>query len=121
MGVLKLFDRRFGNTGKTETTSSKGAFSNQLDRIPVQTPQGGEGGGAFDETINVRDDTGGNKTEKHDTKDDNWIAYDPGSQAKENPRRPGIDDGRWHENLRRQQDALPSEREGQVIHKKDAR
>ena len=77
MSVLKLFDRRFGNTGKPEPKIPLEVSVDRLGRILVQGSQGGEGGGALDEVVKTKDGRGGNKTGKHDTKDGKWIAYAP--------------------------------------------
>ncbi|KAF6233910.1 hypothetical protein HO173_007740 [Letharia columbiana] len=103
MGVLKLFDRRFGNTGKAEPTSSKDVSSDRLVRIPVQASQGGGGGGALYEAFTTREDRGGNKIGKHGTRDGNWIAYAPGIQTRGKLGRPRIEDGIWPEDSRREQ------------------
>ncbi len=55
MGVLKLFDRRFGTTGKTEPTSPRETFSGHVDYIPDQAFQGGGEGAALNEGIETRD------------------------------------------------------------------
>lgn len=111
MGVLKLFDRRFGSTGKPEPTSPKEGSSDWLNRIPVQASHGRERGGAVDEASQTRDGRGGNNIGKRDTKDDNWIVYGAGSQAKGKSGRPRIKDGRWPEDRPREQNALQPERE----------
>ena len=100
MGVLKLFDRRFGNTGTSTPTNPKEASSGQRDQFPVQTSQGGGRECAFDESMQTRDDRGGNENGKHDTKDGNWIAYAPALRAKGKPGRPMIEDGRGSEIVR---------------------
>lgn len=111
MGVLKLFDRRFGTTSENESTSLKEASGNQSDRIPTQTSQGEGGEGAFDQATKTWDGRGNNRIGKHDTKNGNWIAYAPKVQVKGKPGRPRIDDGRWPGDLRRDQNALQSEQE----------
>ena len=82
MGVLKLFDRRFGNTGESTPTNLKEASSDQRDRFTVQASHGGQGGDASDDAIQVRDGEGRNKVGKHDTNYGDWIAYAPGLQTK---------------------------------------
>lgn len=101
MSVLKLFDRRFGNTGNPEPRSARDASSETPDRSPVQALQGGEAGGPLAEAIQTRSSRGGNRIGKHDTQDSNWIAYAPGSQARGKPGRPRMEDGRWPEDLLR--------------------
>ncbi|KAL9069306.1 MAG: hypothetical protein Q9161_005586 [Pseudevernia consocians] len=54
MGVLKLFDRRFGTTSKPEPTIPRETCSDQLDHIPVRAFQDG-GGDALDVGIKTRD------------------------------------------------------------------
>ncbi|CAF9930752.1 hypothetical protein IMSHALPRED_008272 [Imshaugia aleurites] len=74
MSVLKLFDRRFGNTGQTRPTSPTETSNDQLDRIPVTASRNGEGGGTLNEAIKTRDGRGGNTVGKQDTKDGTRIA-----------------------------------------------
>ncbi len=88
MGVLKLFDRRFGTTGKTEPTSPRETFSNHLDHIPDQASHGGGEGAALNEGVETRDGRGGKKIGNPDTKDGNWIAYAPGAQEQVKSGRP---------------------------------
>ena len=71
LGVLKLFDRRFGNTSKIEPTSPNDASSDQLDRITAQASQGGAGRGASDDASQTRNLRKEGKVGKQDTKDDN--------------------------------------------------
>ena len=49
MGVLKLFDRRFGNAGKSTSTEPQETSIVQRDRFPIRASPH-VGGGAFDET-----------------------------------------------------------------------
>lgn len=120
MGVLKLFDRRFGSTGKPELTSPKEASCDRLDRIPVQASHGRERGVALDDARRTRDGRRGNNFGEHDETMGNWIAYAPGAEEKGKAGRPRIEDGRWPEDLRREQNALKPEREVSMILAKGA-
>ena len=112
MGVLKLFDRRFGSRGESESTSPKEASSEQFNRIPVQDSHGRKREAALDEASKTRDGRRGNDIEKRDTKDDNWIVHAAGSQAKGIPGGPRIKDDRRPEDLRWESNALQPDREG---------
>lgn len=100
LGVLKLFDRRFGNTSKNEPTSPKEASSDRLDHTSIHTLQRGEEGRTSDEVIKTREAGGGHKIRRDDTNDGDWIAYAPGAQGKGKPGRPKVKDGGWPEDLR---------------------
>lgn len=96
MGVLKLFDRRFGTTGKCEPTNPRKTSSEQLDIIPTQSSHSIDEGGVLDKAVETRHARDGNNIGKQDSKDGNWIAYAldvetrgiPGRQRIENERRP---------------------------------
>ena len=105
LGVLKLFDRRFGNRGKNEPTSSTGKPSDRLDQVSIHSSQRSEKQSASDDGIQTREVGGGLTNRKEDTNHDNWIAYAPGAQAKGKPGRPKVKDGRWPEDLRAEQEA----------------
>lgn len=100
MSVLKLFDRRFRNTGNGTPSNPKEASDDQRDRSPIQVSQGREVDSANDEAIQTRHGTGGNKIEKHNPKDRNWIAYAPDSQARGKPGRSRIENERGSEDMR---------------------
>ena len=102
--MLKLFDRRFGNTSKHEPTSPKEASSDRLDHTSIQSSQSGEDGSTADEVIKTREAGWGHKIRKDDTNDGDWIAHAPGAQGKEKPGRPKVNDGGWPEDLRSEQE-----------------
>ena len=101
--MLKLFDRRFGNKGKNESTSPKEASNDRLDHSSIHSSQSGEEESAFDEGIKAREVRDG-QIRKDDTNDGSWIAYAPGAQAKGKPGRPKVTDGRWPDDSRAEQE-----------------
>ena len=82
MGVLKLFDRRFGNTGNGAPGNPREASSDKDNRFLAQNSQGKGGADALDKASPARHGLGGDKVVKRDAKDGNWIAYAPDLQAK---------------------------------------
>ena len=75
MGVLKLFDRRFGNTGNgASPTNAREASSEQGNRFLARDSQGAD---VLDKASPTRQGLGGDKVGKRDVKDGNWIAYEP--------------------------------------------
>ena len=99
MGVLKLFDRRFGNIGESTPKSPKEASSDRRDGFAVQASLAGKREQASHEAIQTRDGKGGNKIGKHDMKHGDWIAYAPGLQTKGQSGRLRVGDGRGSEDL----------------------
>lgn len=99
MGVLKLFDRRFGHTDENTSRNPKEASSDQRDRFAVQASHGGERNDTSNEDRQTGDGEGGDKVGKPDTKHGDWIAYAPGLQPRGKTGRPRIDHGRASEDL----------------------
>lgn len=99
LGVLKLFDRRFGNRGKNEPSNPKEASSDRLDQFSTHSSQSAEKESASDEGIKAREIGGGHQIRK-DINNGDWISYGSGAQAKGKPGRPKVQDRRWPEDLR---------------------
>ena len=104
MGVLRLFDRRFGKKDNSAPTTPREAPSDEHDGLSTQVLMSGERNVAFEDTTQTTDGRGRNQAGKHASNDGSWIAYAPGSQAKWRPGRPRIEDGRKSDDVRQCQD-----------------